>query len=278
DPRRPARGPAALPRMGRRDHRRRRPHHRNPPRADAQAQPGQRRARPVPQRARRRPRPPPRRRPDLRPAHRHQPARADVPRRPAGHRHPAAGRRPRDHRQPHHQRHAHPAPPPRPARPADPRTRPDRHADRGAPALRPPRAPAAQPGHPGRHPHRRHHHPRPAPPTPPPPPLALPPPPDPRAPRRFPDPDRFDPDRTDNQHLGFGTGIHICYGAPLARTEAQVALPELARRLVNPRLVTDPPPYRPSPVLRGPRHLHVDYDTVPPAEQVVRAASPRAST
>src|SRR5262249_25115351 len=97
DPRRPARGPAALPRMGRRDHRRRRPHHRNPPRADAQAQPGQRRARPVPQRARRRPRPPPRRRPDLRPAHRHQPARADVPRRPAGHRHPAAGRRPRDH-------------------------------------------------------------------------------------------------------------------------------------------------------------------------------------
>ncbi len=86
-----------------------------------------------------------------------------------------------------------------------------------------------------------------------------------RDPGRFLDPDRFDPDRTDNRHLGFGSGIHICFGAPLARTEAQVALPELARRLVNPRLVADPPPYRPNPVLRGPRHLQVEYDTVAPA-------------
>jgi cytochrome P450 len=86
-----------------------------------------------------------------------------------------------------------------------------------------------------------------------------------RDPGRFPDPDRFDPDRTDNQHLGYGSGIHYCFGAALARTEAQVALPELARRLVHPRLVTDPPPYRPNPVLRGPRHLPVAYDTVAPA-------------
>jgi cytochrome P450 len=98
-----------------------------------------------------------------------------------------------------------------------------------------------------------------------------------RDPSRFPDPDRFDPDRTDNQHLGFGGGIHYCFGAALARTEAQVALPELARRLVNPRLVADPPPYRPSPVLRGPRHLQVEYDTVAPAvEKEVRTASPGA--
>jgi cytochrome P450 len=95
-----------------------------------------------------------------------------------------------------------------------------------------------------------------------------------RDPARFPEPDRFDPDRTDNQHLGFGGGIHYCFGAALARTEAQVALPELARRLVNPRLVADPPPYRPNPVLRGPRHLQVDYDTVAPAEHAVRTATP----
>jgi len=40
--------------------------------------------------------------------------------------------------------------------------------------------------------------------------------------------------------------------APLARLEAQIALGQLATRLENPTLVTDPPPYRPSPVLRGP--------------------------
>jgi cytochrome P450 len=85
-----------------------------------------------------------------------------------------------------------------------------------------------------------------------------------RDPERFADPDRFDPDRPDNEHLGFGSGIHYCFGAPLARIEAQVSLTALASRLVNPRLVADPPPYRPSPVLRGPVHLPVAYDRLLP--------------
>jgi len=81
-----------------------------------------------------------------------------------------------------------------------------------------------------------------------------------RDPERFVDPDRFDPDRPDNEHLGFSGGIHYCVGAPLARIEGQVALAVLARRLVNPRLVEDPPLYRPNAVLRGPSHLPVDFD------------------
>ena len=83
-----------------------------------------------------------------------------------------------------------------------------------------------------------------------------------RDPDCFRGPETFDPDRRDNQHFGFGGGIHFCFGAPLARLEAQLALTALARRLRNPRLLADPPPYRPSPVLRGPLHLPVAVDGV----------------
>ncbi len=83
-----------------------------------------------------------------------------------------------------------------------------------------------------------------------------------RDPTLFNDPDKFDPDRRNNIHLGFGSGIHYCYGAPLARLETQIALTELVRRLENPRIVQDPPPYRQSPILRGPRHLLVEIDGI----------------
>ena len=78
-----------------------------------------------------------------------------------------------------------------------------------------------------------------------------------RDPKRFEDPDRFDPDRKDNEHLGFYTGIHYCFGAPLARIELHAAVPELFRRVKFSRLLEDPPPYRRNAVLRGPRHLPV---------------------
>jgi cytochrome P450 len=85
-----------------------------------------------------------------------------------------------------------------------------------------------------------------------------------RDPNRFRDPDRFDPDRSENEHLGFGGGIHSCFGAPLARLEAQIALTQLVRRLESPRLISDPPPYRLNSSLRGPRHLLLDIGGVAP--------------
>ncbi|MGI9124926.1 MAG: cytochrome P450 [Mycobacterium sp.] len=80
-----------------------------------------------------------------------------------------------------------------------------------------------------------------------------------RDPRRFPDPDRFDPMREDNEHLGFGSGIHTCFGGPLARLEVNLALEVFLRRVRSPRLVVDPPPYRHNQVFRGPRHLWIDF-------------------
>jgi cytochrome P450 len=48
---------------------------------------------------------------------------------------------------------------------------------------------------------------------------------------RWENPDRFDVDREPLPHYGFGTGIHHCLGAALARLETQVALDVLRRRI-----------------------------------------------
>src|SRR5215472_5709279 len=76
-----------------------------------------------------------------------------------------------------------------------------------------------------------------------------------RDPGRFANPDQVDLERKDNEHLGYGSGIHLCFGAPLARVETRIAVGEFVRRVQNPRLVADPPPYRRNQVFRGPRHV-----------------------
>ncbi|WP_030736684.1 cytochrome P450 [Streptomyces sp. NRRL S-31] len=83
-----------------------------------------------------------------------------------------------------------------------------------------------------------------------------------RDPERFTDPDRLNLERRDNEHLGFSQGIHFCFGAPLARLEVQIAVGEFVRRVQNPRLVEDPPPYRHNQIFRGPRHVLVDIDGI----------------
>ncbi|ANZ15330.1 6-deoxyerythronolide B (6-DEB) oxygenase [Streptomyces noursei ATCC 11455] len=51
-----------------------------------------------------------------------------------------------------------------------------------------------------------------------------------RDPERFPQADTFDVARGDSGHLTFGSGVHFCLGAALARLEGEIALDGLLRR------------------------------------------------
>ncbi|MBO0826024.1 MAG: cytochrome P450, partial [Actinobacteria bacterium] len=63
-----------------------------------------------------------------------------------------------------------------------------------------------------------------------------------RDPRRFAEPDTFNPLRPDAGPLSFGGGAHFCIGAALARLEAGIAFPRLLRRF--PRLAPAGDPVR----------------------------------
>ena len=57
-----------------------------------------------------------------------------------------------------------------------------------------------------------------------------------RCPRRFKNPDQFNPQRDDAGHLSLGAGIHFCVGAHLAKLELRIALQALFKRLPTLRL------------------------------------------
>jgi cytochrome P450 len=80
-----------------------------------------------------------------------------------------------------------------------------------------------------------------------------------RDPQRFVDPGRLHLGRTDNRHLAFGWAAHFCFGAPLARIEAQIAFETLLRRLPDLRLAAESQRWRPNLGLRGLTELWVRW-------------------
>ncbi|GGO22857.1 cytochrome P450 [Micromonospora parathelypteridis] len=97
-----------------------------------------------------------------------------------------------------------------------------------------------------------------------------------RDPRRFPDPQRFDPARDQAHPLSFGAGPHYCLGAGLARLEAQLAFPMLLRRLPELALAGTPR-HRTRLTLRGYESLTVTLGTPAVADRGTPAGA-RPST
>ena len=80
-----------------------------------------------------------------------------------------------------------------------------------------------------------------------------------RDPAVFPNPDRFDINRSENNHLAFGDGIHYCLGSALARLEAQIAISTLVQQFPNLKLASDKLEWRKNIALRGLKALTVTF-------------------
>jgi len=82
-----------------------------------------------------------------------------------------------------------------------------------------------------------------------------------RDPEAFTDPDTFDIAREPNPHVAFGSGIHHCLGATLARLEGQEVFKALAERFPALRLATEEDlEYHPSITFRSLKSLPVRWD------------------
>ena len=60
----------------------------------------------------------------------------------------------------------------------------------------------------------------------------------------FEEPERFDIDRSPNDHLAFGFGAHFCLGAALARLEVSTMVARILERLPDLELASEEPPER----------------------------------
>jgi cytochrome P450 len=80
-----------------------------------------------------------------------------------------------------------------------------------------------------------------------------------RDPEKFSDPDKFDITRWPNQHVAFGSGVHHCLGATLARVEGQEVFKALAERFPAMRLENETLEYQPSITFRSLKSLPVTW-------------------
>jgi cytochrome P450 len=80
-----------------------------------------------------------------------------------------------------------------------------------------------------------------------------------RDPAKFADPDKFDITRWPNQHVAFGSGVHHCLGATLARVEGQEVFRALAERFPNLRMEMEDLEYQPSITFRSLKSLPVTW-------------------
>lgn len=81
-----------------------------------------------------------------------------------------------------------------------------------------------------------------------------------RDPEKFEEPDTFDINRYPNLHVAFGSGIHHCLGATLARLEGQEAFRGLAQRFESLHLKTEELEYQPSITFRSIKEMPVAWN------------------
>jgi cytochrome P450 len=80
-----------------------------------------------------------------------------------------------------------------------------------------------------------------------------------RDPEAFANPTTFDITRNPNPHVAFGSGVHHCLGATLARVEGQEVFKALAERFPNLKVQTDELEYQPSITFRSLKSLPVTW-------------------
>ncbi len=83
--------------------------------------------------------------------------------------------------------------------------------------------------------------------------------------RQFENPDQLDLHRKKaGMQLAFGSGVHHCIGAPLARQELNLGFPTLLKHMDNIRLAAGypPPEAEASFILRNLPELHIEYDVI----------------